>query len=176
MNEKYWKQFYNKKVAPEEPSSFAQFCLDFIPNKYKVVDVGCGNGRDTKFFLSKGFDSIGIDREAPPEDNFYLGDFLDYIPVKEKAVYYSRFFLHSISDRDILQFIDKANGYFMAECRAEGDKPLLYPDHKRNLINSDWLLLNLLTKGFKILYFQKSFGLAPYNGEDPLIIRVIAKK
>lgn len=174
MNEQYWKTFYDKKEAPQEPSSFARFCLKYIPNNYKIADMGCGNGRDTIFFKEKRFDCIGIDRECPLEDGFIRGDFLDYIG--EKKVYYSRFFLHSITDRQIIKFIQGIRGYFMAECRAEGDKPLLYPGHKRNLINGDWLIGSLLGNGFEILYFNKSHGLAKYNGEDPYIIRVIAKK
>jgi len=174
MNEEYWKTFYLKKEAPETPSSFAEFCLPFIPNNSKIADIGCGNGRDTNYFRSMGFDCVGIDKECPLEDGFIRGDFIDYL--SEKKVYYSRFFLHSISDRDIMKFIKKARGYFMAECRAEGDSPILYKNHNRNLINGDWLLANLLGNGFEILHYQKAYGLAPYNGEDPYIIRIIAKK
>lgn len=174
MNEKYWKTFYKKAEAPMTQSSFAEFCLPYIPNKMKILDIGCGNGRDTLFFRSMGFECIGIDREAPLDNDFIQDDFLNCIG--NKAVYYSRFFLHSISNKDILKFIQGISGYFMAECRAEGDNPLLYKNHNRNLINGDWLLVNLLANRFEILFYQKAYGLAPYNGEDPYIIRVIAKK
>ena len=64
----------------------------------------------------------------------------------------------------------------MAECRAKGDKPKIFKNHKRNFIDGD-VLLNLLHKqNFKILFFKVSKNLAKYKGEDPLIIRVIAKR
>ena len=32
--------------------------LENLPITGKILDAGCGPGRDTKFFLEKGFDSI----------------------------------------------------------------------------------------------------------------------
>ena len=36
--------------------------LKYLPKNGKVLDAGCGPGRDVCFFLSKGFDVHGIDR------------------------------------------------------------------------------------------------------------------
>ena len=49
---KYWDKFYSEKKAPVKSSSFAKFSLRFIKDKKNdiLIDVGCGNGRDTLFF------------------------------------------------------------------------------------------------------------------------------
>lgn len=53
-NKKYWDDFYKIFLVKEE-SSFARFVYKKIQNKKinKLLDVGCGNGRDTFFFLKK---------------------------------------------------------------------------------------------------------------------------
>lgn len=35
--------------------------LDYIPIGEKILDLGCGSGRDTKYFLSKGYDVDAMD-------------------------------------------------------------------------------------------------------------------
>ena len=59
MNKKniknYWNIFYKKKLIFKE-SSFARFTYNNIPKlkKRKIIDIGCGNGRDSFFFNKKG--------------------------------------------------------------------------------------------------------------------------
>ena len=35
--------------------------LDYIPTGGKILDFGCGSGRDTKYFLNKGYDVEAMD-------------------------------------------------------------------------------------------------------------------
>lgn len=67
----YWGGYYDKREAPVLPSQFAVFVANEIltgelPPPRSIVDVGCGNGRDTLFFLRHGFTVRGLDgsREA----------------------------------------------------------------------------------------------------------------
>ena len=64
----------------------------------------------------------------------------------------------------------------MAECRALGDEPQLYPDHKRYFVDGNWLLSELEQNGYEILFFRKGADVSKLQEENPLIIRVIAKK
>ena len=160
-----WIEFYKNKKAPTDPSDFALFCIDYI-NTHTVLDVGCGNGRDAEFLVAKGID------QHSEYGNFTR--FQDY-EIKEDVVY-SRFFLHAISDEEIKELIRKTPNMFMAECRAEGDEPIVYTDHERNFVNPEWLLKTLIEEGFKILYFKVGRGLAVYKKEDPLCLRVICKR
>jgi 2-polyprenyl-3-methyl-5-hydroxy-6-metoxy-1,4-benzoquinol methylase len=72
MNE-IWDKVYSNDSAffGEDPSDFAQMCYrDF--NKYhvkKLLELGCGQGRDTIFFTSKGLDVYAIDSSKVAIEN-----------------------------------------------------------------------------------------------------------
>jgi trans-aconitate methyltransferase len=184
MNNKYWKQFYKKNEAPTEHSSFAKFCTKYIKNNNFILDLGCGNGRDTRFLAKYCGVIVGIDKATESEDGdkyfFIKKDFKEAEIIKSRNidVYYTRFFLHSISNEDILFLLDsvKNGSRLMIECRAKEDNPLIYKNHERNLIDYKWLLSELKERNFKVIFKKKSKGLAKYKEEDPCVIRIIAKK
>lgn len=60
--------YYNKKakefVSGTVDVTFTEIqdaFLDYIPVGGKILDFGCGSGRDTKYFLGKGYDVDAID-------------------------------------------------------------------------------------------------------------------
>ena len=58
---KYWDKFYSNRLIKKE-SSFAKFTYKRIKlKKAKILDIGCGNGRDSFFFSKKDFIVFGID-------------------------------------------------------------------------------------------------------------------
>ena len=169
MSKQYWEEYYKN----EQPSSFAKFCLFYIPKNSSIIDVGCGNGRDTKYFNNR-FVTYGVDYASNACAKMSLKELM-----KNKAiinVVYSRFFLHCISNREIIDFIKWTPEWFMAEFRVKGDKPKLFKDHERNFVNFEWLLSELKRQKFKIVYSKKGRGMAKYRNEDPLVGRVIAKR
>ena len=59
----YWETYYGKNSKFKE-SSFARFVFNKIKGKKKyknLIDIGCGNGRDSIFFNKKNLDVLGID-------------------------------------------------------------------------------------------------------------------
>lgn len=180
--QKNWIEFYKKKEAPDGPSSFCLFFLDKKIAGETVADVGCGNGRDTLALAKRYKKVIGIDPNCVEDDEVGSVKFIKKSLMESKKqlknidIVYSRFFLHSIQNNEIVDLVKTTNKYFVAEARALGDKPILYPEHKRNYINTDWLLEVLTKNEFEILFFQKSKGLAIYKNEDPLVFRIIAKR
>lgn len=177
MNKKYWRDFYSMS----KPSAFAKFCVNYLPMFSLILDVGCGNGRDSYYFSKKGYYVVGIDYASDPacsqRATFYNLS-IDEMTGHENVfnVIYSRFLLHSVTTDEVRNLIEWSKGLFMAEFRAKGDKPRLYTNHKRNFIDEEWVKNVLKANGFKILYFKKSRGFSKFKGEDPLIVRVIAKK
>ncbi len=160
----YWKEFY-KKPHISTPTDFAKFVIKRLP-KGTLIDVGSGNGRDTKFFKKNGFDAVGYDTAFDKTiPNFSAYD-----------IVYSRFFLHVIPTKKVRKLISQTKGYFVAEARIVGDEPVLYKNHKRYFVRSQWLLNYLSIMGFRITYFEEGRGLAKYKNEDPLVMRVIAKR
>ncbi|MGL4427190.1 MAG: LicD family protein, partial [Alphaproteobacteria bacterium] len=113
----FWDGFYAKDLLKREPSSFCQFLLKegWVKPKTILLDVGCGNGRDTLAFFKSDVTVYGIDlspkaieanktlgtQEKMPPETFNVVDVADE---KALAAYqhvdqvYARFFLHGIPE------------------------------------------------------------------------------
>lgn len=52
-NKEYWVGYYKKYPNPAEPSTFAKFCTEYIQEGKKLIELGCGNGRDSVYFRKK---------------------------------------------------------------------------------------------------------------------------
>lgn len=81
----------------------------------------------------------------------------------------------------------KNTGFFFIEARSvndniygKGDKvgedSFFYQGHFRRFLRKRSLEKKLMDAGFRIVYSAESKGFAPFAGEDPLVIRVIAEK
>ena len=59
MDKTYWNNFYKNNDSTLKPSSFARFIASkYTESNGTVIDVGCGNGRDTFYFSSKSIISV----------------------------------------------------------------------------------------------------------------------
>ena len=108
----YWNNFYKKESKNVEiynESTFAKFTYKKILNKKgKILDIGCGNGRDSYFFNKKGFKVVGIDisQKAIQKNlknkvkNLIFKKFdIGKNKIKTKfEIIYCRFFLHTIDE------------------------------------------------------------------------------
>lgn len=105
---KYWNKFYKKKSITKE-STFAKFTYKRIINKKaKILDIGCGNGRDSYFFNKKGFEVTGIDIsqkviEKNSKNKIKNLLFKKFDIGKDKIndkfdIIYCRFFVHTVDE------------------------------------------------------------------------------
>lgn len=189
MNKEYWPAYYNKYQSPIEASDFAQFVNTKIKKGSKIVDIGCGNGRDTQYFEQCGHTVFAVDNV---EITNFLGknlincDALNLDIVSD--VYYSRFFIHTLSENDFDIFLKTIsniiqNGTLFIETRAiDGEikklvtfKSPIGEEHCRMLYSVDYLQ-HKFNKHFKIESISQSNQFAKYKNENPLIIRAILKK
>jgi len=109
---KFWDNFY-KNFNLRKPTSFGKFVnKNFIRKKKNLLEVGCGNGRDS-FYLSKKVKIISIDKSAETikqnliilrkikKKNFYFKKLdairLATIKLVKFNYIYARFFLHTIN-------------------------------------------------------------------------------
>lgn len=143
MDKKYWANFYSEQNRDLKPSAFAKYILETIPPRSeKLIELGCGNGRDAVFFANEGFEVLAID-QVESEIKFLTyryqqigslhllcADFTDCL-IKEKFdVVYSRFTLHSITEEQQHKVLSWAydilnnNGSICIEAR--GQKNELY--------------------------------------------------
>ncbi len=105
---KYWNKFYKKKSIISE-STFAKFTYKKILNKkVKLLDIGCGNGRDSYFFNKKGFQVTGIDIsqkaiQKNSKNEIKNLSFKKFDIGKDKIknkfdIIYCRFFVHTVDE------------------------------------------------------------------------------
>lgn len=194
--EKDWGKFYREGLAPKEPTDFCRFIMGIDFQADSLVELGCGNGRDLKM-LSRKYTTFGIDKNFEPDLMTMLSrkaekgetedlrmttiikeDFNAYLPaLKTAGIVYSRFFLHSISNDEIIKILENTKKYFCAEFRVKGDEPVLYADHKRNLIDPMWLIIVATEMfDFEVMYYYRGRGMAKYKNEDPLVARIVLRR
>ncbi len=204
-NSAYWNQYYKNRVCPEEPSAFARYVSTLVEPGKRMVELGCGNGRDAVFFAARGLDVTAVDmsREAVAQLRsrgianaaFLCGDFVNSeIHRPESYDYaYSRFTIHSINrgqEQVLLNNLFRGlrpGGKLFIEVRGVND-PLFgkgkrvernayfYDNHYRRFIVLDELTDSLEQRGFRVEYAQERTGFAPYGNDDPPVIRVVAAK
>ena len=113
---KYWNIYYRnirKNVCKFEPSSFAIFVKKkYLDKSTNLLEIGCGNGRDTFFFYGKINSIIALDssseaikknKEIARINRFKIKfinknfEKINYNQYKKINLVYLRFFLHTIT-------------------------------------------------------------------------------
>lgn len=201
----HWADYYRKSDVPIEPSTFAQKVNRHLAANSRVLEVGCGNGRDSAFFYSKGHRVVALDASKAAVDlasmahettdiDFRHGHLPAVAPKLEGGfdAVYCRFVLHAMPNPEEEELLTSAyellarNGHLFVECRSINDPlsrlgEVLSPTerihgHYRRFIIKDELLERMRNKGFEIVSAQESNGLAKHGDEDPVVIRVTGKK
>ncbi len=152
--ESYWDGFYSQHNLRHTPSPFALWCLQHhLRPDSRVLELGCGNGRDSFTFLHHGLPVLAVDGSAEAiadnaahlsvtgteaEGHFVALNFakLDRLKRREAAhlvmvnTVYTRFVLHAVpeplEDRllDFCAAILPAGGRMLHEFRTLRD-PLM---------------------------------------------------
>ena len=121
----YWNSYYKEKIGKKiEPSDFAIEVEKKINRNSHIMELGCGNGRDSLYFLSKGHNVIAVDgsdvaiemlNELTVDNKNALFACDNF--VKCKALYqmkydciYSRFTLHAISEEQENELLENIKG------------------------------------------------------------------
>lgn len=201
----YWNRYYEGNPNIEMPSPFAQYISSQI-SRGNLLELGCGNGRDSLFFEKLGLNVTAIDasrsaikklQEENERDNicFICDDFVcsPTIFAGQYDYCYSRFSIHAINEEQEKEVITnvhkvlKSGGKFFIEVRSVHDEiygkgkkvgknSFIYGGHFRRFIEKEELENELIKKGFFIEYSEENRGFAPFENEDPLVIRIIARK
>lgn len=204
MDKKYWIEYYKKDDAPKQPSYFAMDIADMLhPNK-KMLELGCGNGRDSIFFSEKGIYVTAIDQAESSINNlskkysdikFVADDFVstEQFNIDTYDYIYSRFSIHSINSEQENILLNKAykslnkGGKIFIEVRSIKDEfygrgkkigknEYIYQGHYRRFIDKNEIEKNMKEIGYKIELLIEDKGLAVYKNQDPVVIRIIASK
>ena len=203
---KYWDIFYKKNIKLNE-SSFARYTYRNIYNlkKKKLIDIGCGNGRDSFFFNKKGFDVLGIDlsKTAIKKNNLMSNNQLSFLNFdvekdsmfKKFDIIYSRFFIHALNVKGEDKFIKLINNIkkkgtlIFLEFRNSNDsifdkfKNKKHNDfinfengHYRRFINTSIFIEKFAKKTkSRNIYLRSSKNLSIVKKDNPNLTRAIFK-
>ena len=203
---RYWDSYYTKGLVSIQASGFARFALSYMQPGGHVIDLGCGNGRDSLFFAQNEMKVTAVDISQTAIETVRQGcgdlpvitlqdDF-----VKSKALFegeydycYSRWTLHTIDDLQQAEFIKnvwsalKDDGLFFVEARTirddiygmgqnVGAHAYIYDEHYRRFIDSQDFAKRLKEQNYEVLHFEEDRGFSKTEESDPVLLRVTAKK
>lgn len=66
MSKQYWTKAhanYSQMEWIKKPSRFAEFAIQYFPKSGKVLDLGAGQGQDSRFFAERGYQVTSTDYE-----------------------------------------------------------------------------------------------------------------
>ena len=109
----FWNNFYKNKKSRLNPSNFAKYCVkNFFTRNKSILDIGCGNGRDSFYFKKKKLIVTGVDKSKViieqnlskniyKDINFIAKDINDrsFNKIGKFHFIYARFFLHTIDKK-----------------------------------------------------------------------------
>jgi len=204
----YWSAYYAKRLGSIEhttPSPFADYLVnEGLITDADLIELGCGNGRDSIFFAKSGAMVTAIDQCTNTTEilnrihniDSYSADFTQLPKRKSENLFnliYSRFTMHSIDEEGENRTIKWAyenlekGGSFCIEARTindpmcglgedKGGNIWFHENHHRRFIDAEVFKLKLENAGFSISFFKEDSGFAKYKEEDPIVLRLIAKK
>ena len=174
MNEAYWKTYYENHERLV-PSSFAEWARPLIRGEF-VVDMGCGDGRDTNH-LRASMPGVGVDPNAPDGEQYIRQNWFEWIednPPSGDDTLYMRWFAHAIPFYELYELISRWEGQVLIEARLAGLRGDAVDDtHKRWPVNSSHLMIGMLTKGYEIRHYEEGYFSEP---DSPLLFRLDAQK
>lgn len=197
--EAHWKSYYAVRAAPELPSSFAQVVAEAVDGAPRLLEIGCGNGRDSEFFCSLGWDvtacdpaktAVDICRDRGIDATFYIGDISAVTPREPFDLVYTRFVLHAMTRAEEgitlarVSDILMPGGRMFIEARSIND-PLArrgevlssterIHGHYRRFIILEELLATLAAHGFSVESAEEVAGVSPLGEDNPTVVRVCA--
>lgn len=203
MEKSFWNGYYKHEIAGDnvmtrEPSTFARFCARYLRPCDTVVDLGCGNGRDSVYFSSMVRKVYAVDSSECVARYFegtgvqFVNKSMDELEGREidGNVAYSRFSLHSITraaqDKLFKWVADNDYDLFCIETRSvndprygkgvvsEEDPDAFVDTHYRRFTRLSDLTRSLRHDyGFSILHAEEDFTNATYRDDHAVVNRVV---
>lgn len=200
-NTKYWNKFYKKHTLIIKPSNFSQFIKKEFLKKKKIkniLEIGCGNGRDTFYFSKYATKIVSIDNsqqaiiKSKNNERMQKNILSRFnVVVKNFDLIYARFFLHTINsiEEDIflnlLKKISNKKTIVALEFRTTKDKLFKkgkkisknesITDHYRRFVEVSNFKNKLKKLNFKIIYFKQSVNLSNFKNDNPHLCRIVFK-
>lgn len=177
---------------------------DLVREARTILDLGCGNGRDLPVLATMAEAVIGLDRSryavAAANDHVaghgslavIQADVLEpgrlrELLAEQKAgkprLFYARFLLNGLTDKEQGQLLEELQAALLPgdmlafEHRTSADEKLRKAQFRsfRRFINTEDFVRKLQQIGVQIIHREEGTGLAPFEREDPHVVRLVAK-
>jgi SAM-dependent methyltransferase len=201
----YWDEYYAARANTRRPlpSQFATFVAGELDGPHRVIELGCGNGRDSLFFSAYGHQVTGVDgsqaavsacaslAEALGEPVTFLHSVIDDPDLadrltggEEPMALYARFFVHAITDEEEQVFLDLAakvtrpGDLLAVEYRTLRDQVGAKETgtHYRRFVLPATFQARALERGFQVTYAVEGFGYAKYRHDDAYVARTLFRR
>jgi len=201
----YWDEYYAARATMRRPlpSQFATFVAGELDRPHRVIELGCGNGRDSIFFSSFGHEVIGVDgsgsavaassslAESLGEKVTFIRSTIDDPALVERLgdhdgpkVLYARFFIHAITDEEEQVLLDLAarvttpGDVLAVEYRTIRDRvgAKETETHYRRFVVPATFQARASERGFEVTYAVEGFGFAKYRHDDAYVARTLFRR
>lgn len=200
----YWNSYYDAcRSRRHTPSQFAVFVDGELTGPHRIIDIGCGTGRDSIYFAQVGHDVVGVDAsEAAVRgcravvDEFSLcAEFVESSILSDNlaarlasdrgpTVIYARFFLHAVTEEEEGAFLRLAarltrpGDILAVEYRTVRDSSgaKVTGTHYRRFIRPSEFQANAIKSGFDVTYAVEGFGYAKYGPDDAYVARDLLRR
>ena len=202
----YWTNFYSDSKFSKEfhiPSQFSAFCLSEMRASEikRVIEIGCGNGRDTFLFLQHGLSVTATDKSEAAvtsvQEKFGSHKNLRTLTFDVASVdsiacedhekplaIYARFVLHALTNEQIKSFFNFCSGStregdkVFVEYRTSHDKDRHkeFSGHFRNFLDPSQIEALSQQYKFSLCYETIGTGLAKFRDDDAHVARQVFTK
>lgn len=201
----YWDRYYSGQSGAVRPipSQFATFVAGELGQPHRIVEFGCGAGRDSLFFRSHGHEVVGVDGSAAAVERctrtaeaanldvaFMVASVADPALVQQipptslPTAVYARFFLHAITEDEQATWFETARqltspGDLLAvEYRTTRDQQQVKVTgvHYRRFIDPVVFNREAGEQGFQAEYAVEGFGFAKYKKDDAYVARSLLRR
>lgn len=204
LDQSYWNHYYKNDNAPCSPSDFAKFALQYMQRDHTLIDLGCGNGRDSIFFCENAIRVTAVDSAIAAINSIdkrkmpiitINDDFTRVLAMasQEYDYCYARWSLHAINEDQLNKLLPSAynalkkEGLFYIEARTINDckygqgvkigiNEFYFDNHYRRFLNPEDIKKQLENLGFEIVYFAESDTFSIVQEDAPTLIRIVARK
>jgi SAM-dependent methyltransferase len=199
-NSEYWNKYYNNKKEILPNSSFSKFTLPYLQPRLSLIDIGCGDGRDSLFFAKNNIETLGVDfsKVTTSKNKEYENDNLKFKRLNLMKINditqnfnyaYCRFMLHAINyeiQEQIFDWMFKniLNKIFIETRIADAQVDSQKYNHFRRDFTRNEVLKSLEKHNFKIIYSKVSRNFSKYKkaysvndlNHNPLLLRIVIQK
>jgi SAM-dependent methyltransferase len=129
---------YCSSVNGADMTAYYTRFLKYVPKGGSIIDLGCGSGRDLKYFRDNGYDAQGLDasQQLCVLAHEYSGcpvqctDFLSWKPERKFDAFWANASMLHLTDKDIITFFEEKPRYLE-------DNGIIYMSMKTGIMQGD---------------------------------------